>query len=102
MEKAGNVAAKLDDMGLATAAKCVRDGIAKTLTYTRFPMRHWRRIRTSNAIERLNCEIRRRTQVAGAFPDGRSALMLMTGRLNYVADSEWGWRRYMDVSPLDE
>ena len=72
------------------------DGIAETLTSTCFPMRHWRRIRTNNAIERLNREICRRTRVVGAFPIGRSALMLVTARLKYVADSEWGSRRYMD------
>ncbi len=101
-EKAGRVAAKLEDMRLAAAAKCVRDGVAETLTYTRFPARHWRRIRTNNAIERLNREIRRRTRVVGTFPDGKSALMLATARLKYVADSEWGSRRYLDVSLLDE
>ena len=102
MEKAGAVAEALDEMRLAAASKCVREGVVETLTYTRFPMRHWRRIRTNNAIERLNREIRRRTRVVGTFPDGRSALMLVTARLKYVADSEWGSRRYLDVSLLDE
>jgi transposase-like protein len=37
-------------------------GIAETLTYTAFPMEHWRKIRTNNAIERLNREIRRRCE----------------------------------------
>ena len=76
--------------------------ITETLTYTRFPREHWRRIRTNNAIERLNREIRRRTRVVGAFPDGRSALMLTTARLKYVAESEWGSRRYLDVTLLEE
>ncbi|MVX61418.1 IS256 family transposase [Enterorhabdus mucosicola] len=102
MEKAAGVAEKLEGMKLQAAAKCVRDGVAETLTHTRFPMRHWRRIRTNNAIERLNREIRRRTRVVGTFPDGRSALMLVAARLKYVADSEWGSRRYLDVSLLDE
>lgn len=102
MEKAGAVAEALDEMRLAAASKCVREGVVETLTYTRFPMRHWRRIRTNNAIERLNREIRRRMRVVGTFPDGRSALMLVTARLKYVADSEWGSRRYLDVSLLDE
>ncbi|MEC4273910.1 IS256 family transposase, partial [Adlercreutzia sp. R25] len=102
MEKAAAVAAAVDEMRLAAAAKCVREGAAETLTYTRFPMRHWRRIRTNNAIERLNREIRRRTRVVGTFPDGKSALGLVTARLKYVADSEWGSRRYLDVSLLDE
>ena len=45
---------------------------------------------------------KRRTRVVGTFPDGNSALMLVTARLKYVADSEWGSRRYLDVSLLDE
>ena len=69
-------------------------GCAETLAYTGFPQEHWRRIRANNAIERTNREIRRRTRVVGTFPDGRSALMLVTARLKYVAESEWG------VAPL--
>lgn len=102
MEKAESVAAELDGMRLAAAAKCVRDGVTEAPTYTRFPMEHWRRIRTNNAIERLNREIRRRTRVVGTFSDGKSALMLVTARLKYVADSEWGSRRYLDVTLLNE
>lgn len=99
--KAEGVAAELAAMKLKEAAKCVRDGVVETLTCTRFPMEHWRRIRTNNAIGRLNREIRRRTRVAGTFSDGKSALMLVTARLKYVADSEWGSRR-LDVTLLDE
>ena len=80
----------------------MRDGYAEALAYTRFPREHWRRIRTNNAIERLNREIRRRTRVVGTFPDGKSALMLVTTRLKYVAESEWGSRRYLDAALLDE
>ena len=100
--KALEVAAELESMRLGEAAKVVREGCAETLTYTRFPAAHWRRIRTNNAIERLNREIRRRTRVVGTFPDGKSALMLVTARLKYVAESEWGSRRYLDVTLLDE
>ena len=52
------------------AAMAVRDGYAETLAYCEMPREHWRRIRTNNAIERLNREIRRRTRVVGTFPDG--------------------------------
>jgi transposase-like protein len=100
-EKAMRVADDLESMRLKEAARVVREGYAETLTYTRFPMEHWKRIRTNNAIERLNREIRRRTRVVGTFPDGKSALMLVTARLKYVADSEWGSRRYLDVSLLE-
>lgn len=100
--KAESVASDLESMKLGAAARVVRDGCAETLTYTAFPMSHWVRIRTNNAIERLNREIRRRTRVVGTFPDGKSALMLVTARLKYVAESEWGGRRYLDVSTLKE
>ena len=52
------------------------------------PREHWRRIRTNNAIERLNREIRLRTHAVGTFPDGQSALMLATACLKHVADSK--------------
>ena len=58
-------------MKLAKAAKKVEDGIEETLTYMDFPTQHWTRIRTNNAIERLNREIKRRTKAIGAFLTGR-------------------------------
>ena len=100
--KALAVADELERMRLGEAARVVREGSPETLAYTAFPREHWRRIRTNNAIERLNREIRRRTRVVGTFPDGKSALMLVTARLKYVAESEWGSRRYLDVTLLDE
>lgn len=102
MDKAKSVASSLENMKLKEAARCIREGVVETLTYTRFPMEHWRRIRTNNAIERLNREIRRRTRVVGTFPDGKSALMLVCARLKYVAESEWGKRRYLDMSLLND
>ena len=80
----------------------MREGFAETLTYCEMPREHWRRIRTNNAIERPNREIRRRTRVAGTLPDGKSALMPVTARLKYIVENEWGRRRYLDVSPLEE
>ena len=89
-------------MRLKEDAKVVLAVFAETLTYCEMPREHWRCIRTNNAIERLNREIRRRTRVVGTFPDGKSALMLVAARLKCVADSEWGSRRYLDVSLLKE
>lgn len=53
-------------------------------------------------IERINREIRRRTSVVGKFPDGNSALMLVTARLKYIVEYERGKRRYLDMSKLEE
>ena len=96
--KALAVADELERMRLG---EVVREGAPETLAYTGFPREHRRRIRTNNAIERLNREIHRRTRVVGTFPDVKSALMLVTARLKYVAESEWGSRRYLDVTLLD-
>lgn len=85
-----------------TAARTVRDGFAETLACTEFPPEHWRRIRTNNRIERINREIRRRTRAVGTFPDGNSTLMLATVRLKYIVEHEWGKRRYLDMSTLEE
>lgn len=45
----------IDDMRLKEAAKAVRSCCVETLSCTRFPREHWRRIRTNNATVRLNC-----------------------------------------------
>ena len=72
----------------------------KTLTYYAFPSTHWRQIKTNNPLERIIREIRRRTRVVGAFPDGHSALMLAAARLRHIASTKWGKRRYMIMDPL--
>ena len=82
-------------MKLPEAAKKVADGIEETLTYCDFPSEHWTKIRTNNVIEWMNREIRRRTSVVGAFPDGNSALMLVCARLRHVAETQWGSKKYM-------
>lgn len=64
-------------MKLAKAAKKVEDGIEETLTYMDFPTHYWTWIRTNNAIECLNREIKRCIKAIGVFPDGQSALMLV-------------------------
>ena len=95
------VVAELRAMKLKEAAKKVEDGIEETLTYCDFPSEHWTRIRTNNVIERLNREIRRRTRVVGTFPDGNSALMLVCARLRYVAGTQWGNKKYMNMKHLE-
>ena len=100
--KAALVVQKLQAMRLGKAATIVHEGVHETLTYMAFPREHWTRIRTNNPLERLNREIRRRTRVVGAFPDGRSALMLVAARLRHVAGTKWGTRRYLDMTRLRE
>lgn len=101
-EKAAAVVAKLEGMKLGKAAGIVRAGVDETLCYMSFPREHWRCLRTNNPLERINREVRRRTRVVGAFPDGRSALMLVAARLRHIAGTRWGTRRYLDMKKLAE
>lgn len=96
------VVQKLESMRLSKAAAIVREGVAETLSYMAFPREHQRCIKTNNPLERLNREVRRRTRVVGAFPDGQSALMLVAARLRHIAGTRWGLRRYLDMNRLTE
>jgi putative transposase len=98
--KARDVIAKLQAAKLRKAAELVEQGVAETLSYYAFPEPHWRRIRTNNPLERIIREIRRRTRVVGAFPDGESALNLAAARLRHIASTHWSTRRYLDLQPL--
>lgn len=100
-QKAAAVAEELQSMKLKEAAKKICDSVEETLTYMSFPSEHWTKIRTNNVIERLNREIRRRTRVVGAFPDGNSALMLVCARLRHVAGTQWGGKKYMNMKHLE-
>lgn len=100
-EKAAAVVSELKAMKLPEAAKKVEACIEETLTYCDFPSEHWAKIRTNNVIERMNREIRRRTRVVGAFPDGNSALMLVCARLRHVAGTQWSCKKYMNMKHLE-
>jgi putative transposase len=89
-------------MRLGKAAEIVAAGVDETLSYYSMPPEHWRCIRTNNPLERLNREIRRRTRVAGAFPDGHSALKPVAVRLRHVAATKWGTKRYLQMNRLAE
>ena len=102
LKKLGDVTEKLQEMKLYEAAQKVEAAAIETLTYMDFPREHWRRIRTNNAIERLNREIKRRTKSIGAFPDGRSALMLVCARLRHMEQSEWGQKTYLNMQHLED
>jgi putative transposase len=101
-EKASQIIQKLKMMRLSKAAEIVENGIDETLSYYSLPAEHWRCLRTNNPLERLMREIRRRTRVVGAFPDGQSALMLVAARLRYVAATKWGTKRYLQMNRLAE
>jgi putative transposase len=59
------------------ACQVLGTDLADCLTFFRFPPRHWKRIRTSNVIERAFREVRRRTDVVGRFPTSMSAMLVV-------------------------
>jgi transposase-like protein len=59
-------------------------------------------IPVNNPLERILREIRRRTRVVGAFPDGQSALNLAAARLRHIAGTAWSTKRYLNIELLKE
>jgi transposase-like protein len=101
-DKARQVVAKLREQRLTKAADLIEASVEETLAYYGFPEEHWRRIRTNNPLERILREIRRRTRVVGACPDGESALNLAAARLRHIAGSEWSAKRYLSMEFLKD
>ncbi len=99
-EKVLAVLDQLRHQKMGKAADLVEHSIGETLTFYAFPDVHWRKIRTNNPLERIMKEIRRRTRVVGAFPDGESCLNLAAARLRTIAASKWATRKYMNMKPL--
>ena len=98
--KASAVVDELRRQRMGRAADLVDAHVAETLTYYAFPDCHWIKIRTNNPLERIMREIRRRTRVVGAFPDGQSCLNLAAARLRHIAGTQWSTRKYMNMAPL--
>jgi putative transposase len=81
------------------AIACFENGFEAATHFYAFPREHWHRIRSTNGLERLHGEIKRRTRAVGAFPDRASALRLVTAVALQVT-AIWSDRRYLDMSLL--
>jgi transposase-like protein len=78
-------------------AAWAEENLMEGLTVLQFPADHWRRIRTSNVIERVNEEIRRRTRVAGIFPNDASCLRLVSAVLMEISEDWETGKVYLKV-----
>lgn len=80
-------------------AEWLEANVPEGLTVFALPPGHRRRLRTSNMLERLNEEIRRRTRVAGLFPNEGSALRLVSAVLMEISEDWESGRRYLTMGP---
>ncbi len=99
---ASSVAEKWREKGSEKVACHLEEHVEECLSCLAFPESHRRRIRTTNGLERLNQEIKRRTRVVRIFPNRASCLRLVSA-LAIEQSEEWlTGRRYLDMQELEE
>lgn len=86
--KMQELAKELRDRGYDPAAETIDRFRFDLWNYKAYPKAHWKRIRTTNVIERINKELKRRSRPVGAFPSDQS-LMRLAGCIMININEEW-------------
>jgi transposase-like protein len=84
------------------AALVMEDARDDVLAYMLFPAEHWTRLYSTNPLERLNKEVKRRTNVVGVFPDPAAAIRLAGAVLQEIDDEWQAGRRYFSLESMQK
>ncbi len=88
---------ELEDRGFSKAADTLEHFRFSLGNYRSFPTSHWRRIRTTNGLERINKELKRRTRVVGAFPSDQSFMRLGVSILIDINEEWMTTKKYLSM-----
>ncbi len=88
---------RLLSLGLEKPADMLDRYHDSLFNYTAFPRQYWRRLRTTNMLERINLELKRRTRKVGAFPCEQSLLRLTVSILMDIYEEWVTGRKYLSV-----
>ena len=88
---------RLLSLGLEKSADMLDRYNHSLFNYTAFPRQYWRRLRTTNMLERINLELKRRTRKVGAFPSEQSLLRLAVSILMDINEEWVTGRKYLSL-----
>jgi transposase-like protein len=88
---------ELEDRGYSKAADTLEHFRFSLWKYRSFSREHWRRIRTTNGLERINKELKRRTRVVGAFPSDKSFMRLGVSILIDINEEWMTTKKYLSM-----
>ena len=88
---------ELENRGYSKSADTAESFRFSLWNYRAFPREHWRRIRTTNGLERINKELKRRTRVVGAFPSDQSFMRLGVSILIDINEEWMTTRKYLSM-----
>ena len=88
---------ELESRGYSKSADTAERFRFSLWNYKAFPREHWRRIRTTNGLERINKELKRRTRVVGAFPSDKSFMRLGVSILIDINEEWMTTRKYLSM-----
>jgi len=88
---------ELEDRGYSKAADTLEHFRFSLWNYRSFSREHWRRIRTTNGLERINKELKRRTRVVGAFPSDKSFMRLGVSILIDINEEWMTTKKYLSM-----